>query len=135
MFDDRSPIYRQIAEQIRSEVLSGALEEGEQVMSTTQYATTFRINPATAAKAFAELVDEGVLHKRRGLGMFVATGAREQLRAQRRERFFDEVVDPMVDEALAVGVPVEAVIERIRSRAAARHGSSGTRADDEGATR
>ena len=53
-------------------------------MSTTQYATTFRINPATAAKAFTELVDEGVLYKRRGIGMFVAEGARERLLAQRR---------------------------------------------------
>ena len=65
MFDGREPLYVQIADQIRQDVLSGALEAEEQVMSTTQYATTFRINPATAAKAFAELVDEGVLYKRR----------------------------------------------------------------------
>lgn len=118
MFDERSPIYRQIAERIRGEVLSGALGEDEQVMSTTQYATHFRINPATAAKAFAELVDEGVLYKRRGVGMFVAAGARDRLRAQHRARFFDEVVDPMVDEAMAIGVGLDEVIDRIRARAA-----------------
>lgn len=118
MFDERSPIYRQIAERIRSEVLTGALGEDDQVMSTTQYATHFRINPATAAKAFAELVDEGVLYKRRGVGMFVAAGARERLRAQHRARFFDEVVDPMIDEAMAIGVDLDEVIERIRARAA-----------------
>lgn len=131
MFDDRSPIYRQIAEQIRGQVMSGALEEGEQVMSTTQYATTFRINPATAAKAFAELVDEGVLEKRRGLGMFVATGARDRLREQRRERFFEEVVDPMVDEALAIGIPVEAVVARSRERAVALRDGNVPSTDEE----
>lgn len=120
MFDDRSPIYRQIAERIRSEVLQGSLREDEQVMSTTQYATHFRINPATAAKAFAELVDQGVLYKRRGVGMFVAPGARERLREQHRARFFDEVVDRMTDEARAIGIDLDAVIERIRARAAAR---------------
>ena len=60
MFDGRDPLYLQIADQIRADVLSGALRAEEQVMSTTQYATTFRINPATAAKAFMELVDDGV---------------------------------------------------------------------------
>jgi GntR family transcriptional regulator len=109
VFDERSPIYRQIAERIRSEVLAGALGEDEQVMSTTQYATHFRINPATAAKAFAELVDEGVLYKRRGVGMFVAPGARDRLRTQHRARFFDEVVDPMIDEAIAIGVDLDEV--------------------------
>ena len=58
MFDGPEPIYLQIAQQIRAQILSGDLAEEEQVMSTTQYATTFRINPATAAKAFAGLVDE-----------------------------------------------------------------------------
>ncbi len=116
MFDDRSPIYRQIADRVRSEVLDGSLAEEEQVMSTTRYATHFRINPATAAKAFAELVDEGVLYKRRGVGMFVAPGARDRLRAVHRSRFFAEVVDPMIDEANAIGVPLEAVVERIRAR-------------------
>lgn len=119
MFDDRSPIYRQIADRIRSEVLNGSLREGEQVMSTTQYATHFRINPATAAKAFAELVDEGVLYKRRGVGMFVAPTAREMLRDRHRARFFEEVVDPMVDEAHAIGVDLDTVVDRIRARAAA----------------
>ncbi len=118
MFDERSPIYRQIADRIRGEVLSGSLGEDEQVMSTTRYATHFRINPATAAKAFAELVDEGVLYRRRGVGMFVAPGAQALLRDQHRARFFDEVVDPMIDEALVIGVDVDEVVDRIRARAA-----------------
>ena len=115
MFDDRTPIYRQIAEQIRGQVLDGTLEEGQQVMSTTQYASFYRINPATAAKGFQELVDEEILVKRRGIGMFVAPGARERLRAGRRDRFFDEVVESMIAEARAIGVPLASVIAHIEA--------------------
>jgi DNA-binding transcriptional regulator YhcF (GntR family) len=60
-FDGQLPIYHQIAERIRADVLSGALPPDQQVMSTNQYAAFYRINPATAAKAFQQLVDEGVL--------------------------------------------------------------------------
>lgn len=119
MFDGREPIYLQIADQIRAEILSGALGEEDQVMSTTQYATTYRINPATAAKAFTELVDEGVLYKRRGVGMFVASGARQALLARHRERYFAEVLDPALDEAVVLGIPVADVVARVTGRMAA----------------
>jgi GntR family transcriptional regulator len=118
VFDERSPIYRQIAEQIRADVLDGTLAADEQIMSTTQYAAYYRINPATAAKAFQELVDEGVLYKRRGIGMFVSPTARTQLRDEHRRRFFTDVVDPMIAEAVAIGVPIEDVIQRIQQVAA-----------------
>lgn len=113
MFDDRSPIYRQIAERIKADVLNGVLSGDEQVMSTNQYAAFYRINPATAAKAFQQLVDEGVLYKKRGIGMFVSPAARDSLRAQRRESFFTDVVDPMVTEAKAIGIPLADVLKRI----------------------
>jgi DNA-binding transcriptional regulator YhcF (GntR family) len=116
-FDGREPIFLQIADQIRTEVLSGALREEEQVMSTTQYATAYRINPATAAKAFAELVEEGTLYKRRGVGMFVAPGARERLVAARRERFFTDVVDPVAEQARLLGIPLDDVVARLREQA------------------
>ncbi|MBW0253074.1 MULTISPECIES: GntR family transcriptional regulator [unclassified Cellulomonas] len=118
MFDGRDPIYVQIADQIRQDVLRGDLQPEEQVMSTTQYATTFRINPATAAKAFAQLVDDGILYKRRGVGMFVAPGAPDRLRAEGRETFFAETVDPVADHARALGIPLEDVIARLRAHAA-----------------
>ncbi|HLT96607.1 MAG TPA: GntR family transcriptional regulator [Acidimicrobiia bacterium] len=114
MFDDRSPIYRQIAERIEADVLTGELGPDEQIMSTNQYASFYRINPATAAKAFAELVDEGILYKRRGIGMFVSPDAREKLRKEHRARFFSDVVDPMVAEARAIGVDLDDVITHIR---------------------
>ena len=114
MFDDHSPIYRQIAEQIKRDILHGVLAEEEQVMSTNQYAAFYRINPATAAKAFQSLVDEGVLYKKRGIGMFVTEGAREQLLAQHRERFFSEVLAPVVEEARTIGIPLSDVVARLR---------------------
>ena len=117
MFDDRSPIYRQIADQVKADVVSGTLDGDEQVMSTNQYAAYYRINPATVAKAFHQLVDEQVLYKKRGIGMFVSPTARDTLRAQRRERFFSDVVDPMVAEAKAVGIPIGEVTARIEQLA------------------
>lgn len=114
MFDDRSPIYLQIADGIKDDILSGVLGEDEQVMSTNQYAAFYQINPATAAKGFAQLVDEGVLYKKRGIGMFVSREARAALRAQRRERFFADVVDPMLAEAKMLEVPVDEIIGHLR---------------------
>jgi GntR family transcriptional regulator len=115
MFDDRSPIYLQIAEQIENDIVSGALAEDEQVMSTNQYAAFYRINPATAAKGFAQLVDDGILYKRRGIGMFVAPNARDLLRTGRRDSFFADVVDPMIREAKAIGIPLKDILNHIRS--------------------
>ena len=110
MFDGPEPIYVQIAQMIRAQVLAGELAEEEQVMSTTQFATTFRINPATAAKAFTGLVDEGVLYKRRGLGMFVAPGARERLLEQHRTAYFDDVLGPALAQADLLGIPTDDLV-------------------------
>ena len=115
MFDGPEPIYVQIAEQLRRQVLEGVLRDGDQVMSTTQYATSYRINPATAAKAFAQLVEEGVLYKQRGVGMFVADGARDRLREQRRGDFFTDHVDAMLAEARALGVSPDDLVGYIRA--------------------
>ncbi|MDQ8738784.1 GntR family transcriptional regulator [Paenibacillus sp. LHD-38] len=113
MFDDRSPIYQQIADKIKDDIVSGVLQEDEQIMSTNQYAAFYRINPATAAKGFHLLTEEGILYKKRGIGMFVSGEARQSLLVQRRERFFEEVVDQMLAEAAKIGVPVSEIIGRI----------------------
>lgn len=115
MFDDGRPIYRQIAEQIRADIVTGALAPGDQVMSTNQYAAFHRINPATAAKAFQELVDDGVLEKHRGVGMFVTAGADERLRAERRARFVDDLLTPVIVEARRLGMSVDVVSDAVRT--------------------
>ena len=116
MFDDRSPIYLQIADGIKDDVLSGVLKEDEQVMSTNQYAAFYQINPATAAKGFSTLVDEGVLYKKRGIGMFVSPDARAKLLDGRRQRFFAEVVDPMLAEARMIGIGVDEIVAHLGER-------------------
>ncbi len=120
VFDDRTPIYRQIADQIRRDVVAGALAPDEQVMSTNQYAAFHRINPATVAKAFQELVEEDVLYKRRGVGMFVHPKARERLRNRRRARFVDEVLGPALAEAERLDITPAEVIQAIRQHGRAR---------------
>jgi GntR family transcriptional regulator len=115
VFHGREPIYVQIADRIHAEVAEGTLHEGDQVMSTNQFATTYRINPATAAKAFADLVAEGVLVKQRGIGMFVADGARERLLAARRARYYDDVLAPALAEARRIGIDAAELVERVRA--------------------
>jgi DNA-binding transcriptional regulator YhcF (GntR family) len=123
-FDDRTPIYRQIAGQLREDILGGALADDEQVMSTNQYAAFHRINPATVAKAFQELVDAGLLYKKRGVGMFVTPGAGERLRDERRARFFEDVLAPVVAEAERLSIPVDDIVAAIRTRPLTTKGRS-----------
>ena len=105
--DDGRPIFLQIAEQLENSIIEGALAEGDQVPSTNELAAFHRINPATAAKGVNQLVTDGVLHKRRGIGMFVTTGARGLLRERRRARFAVQFVDPLVAEARKLGLALD----------------------------
>ncbi|MBO0595277.1 GntR family transcriptional regulator [Nesterenkonia sp. E16_7] len=109
-------LFVQIAEQLEASVLDGSLAEGERAPSTNELAAFHRINPATAAKGLNLLVDRGILLKRRGLGMFVAPGAREILTAQRRAQFATDYLDPIITEARTVGLSVDTIIEMLRSR-------------------
>ena len=85
--DEGTPLFAQIAERLAEEIADGGLAEGERVPSMNELAAFYRINPATAAKGLNLLADDGLLEKRRGIGMFVAAGARNQLLAQRRDQF------------------------------------------------
>lgn len=130
--DGDQPIYRRIADQIRAEITSGALAEEDQVMSTNQFAAFHRVNPATVGKAFGELVDEGLLYKRRGLGMFVQPGAPQRLQAERRARFGDRFLRPALDEAGRLGVSLEEVVAELTRLAASGvdAGTAGNGRDD-----
>src|ERR1700733_11956537 len=88
--DEGRALFVQIAEQLENAIVDGSLPEGEQAPSTTELAAFHRINPATAAKGMNQLVLNGILHKRRGIGMFVTDGARAQLRDRRRTRFAEQ---------------------------------------------
>jgi DNA-binding transcriptional regulator YhcF (GntR family) len=115
--DEGTPLFAQIAEQLADDIVDGVLAEGTRVPSTNELAAYYRINPATAAKGINLLVDETVLEKRRGIGMFVASGAREQLRAGRRKRFAEQYVDPMLAEARRLGIDTDTLVSLIRGPA------------------
>jgi GntR family transcriptional regulator len=102
--DEGRPIFLQIAEQLENSIIDGSLAEEDQVPSTNELAAFHRINPATALKGVSHLVDQGILYKRRGIGMFVAAGARAKLRDRRREQFADQYVRPLLDEARKLGM-------------------------------
>ncbi|MEV0326230.1 GntR family transcriptional regulator [Micromonospora echinospora] len=105
--DEDRPIFVQIAEMIENSIVDGTLAEETQVPSTNELAAFHRINPATAAKGINRLVDDGLLYKRRGIGMFVATGARETLRERRRLDFAAQYVRPLIEEARKLGIGTE----------------------------
>jgi len=112
--DDSRPIFVQIAEKIENDIIDGALPEETQVPSTNQFAAFYQINPATAAKGVNLLVDEGILYKKRGIGMFIKEGARAVLVEKRKEQFYEQFVLSMVREAKKLGINGEQLAEMIR---------------------
>jgi GntR family transcriptional regulator len=86
-WDESQPIYRQLRDRVVAMMLEGALKEGEALPSVRQVATEYTLNPLTVLKAYQALADEGLVEKRRGLGMFVAPGASTALMKDERERF------------------------------------------------
>lgn len=111
--DDRS-IYLQISAMIETDILRGILLEEERVPSTNELARLYAINPATAAKGINLLVEEGILYKKRGIGMFVARGAAEKIRSRRKQEFYDQRLKALIREAHSLGITKEALIARIQ---------------------
>jgi GntR family transcriptional regulator len=114
VLDDGAPIFSQIAERLADDIADGTLAEGDQVPSTNELAAFYRINPATAAKGINVLTDTGLVEKRRGVGMFVAAGARAQLLDDRRRRFAERFVEPLVTEANRLGIDADTLVSMIR---------------------
>ena len=112
--DEGRPIFLQVAERIEAEILNGSMAEESQVPSINELAAFYRINPATALKGINLLVDAGVLYKRRGIGMFVAEGARASLRERRRGDFQEAFVRPLAAQAAALGITPHELEQMIR---------------------
>ncbi|MHB8488662.1 MAG: GntR family transcriptional regulator [Candidatus Dormibacteria bacterium] len=123
MLDEGTPIFSQIAERLLEEIADGTLPDGERVPSTNELAAYYRINPATAAKGINMLIDDGLLEKRRGIGMFVAAGARMRLLAERRTRFAERYVGPLVAEAGRLGIDADELVALIRTSSNAEEGT------------
>ena len=121
--DEGVPLFVQIAERLADEIADGTLPEGERVPSTNELAAFYRINPATAAKGISMLTDDGLLEKRRGIGMFVAAGARQRQLDERRKRFAERYIEPMATEASRLGIDVDELVALIRESSHAQEGT------------
>ena len=105
--DEGRPLFLQIAEMVENSIIDGSLAEEGQVPSTNELAAFHRINPATAGKGLTKLAVDGILYKKRGIGMFVTTGARDALRFRRRDDFARQYIKPLITEADKLGMSVD----------------------------
>ncbi len=118
-FDTEKSIYLQIAESIEDDILQKIIEEEVQAPSTNQLAVMYRINPATAAKGINMLVNEGILYKKRGIGMYVSKGAAEKIRTKRKAVFYHKYIVPLMDEASNLNiskVEIKDMIKKVREK-------------------
>lgn len=121
--NETTSLYLQIAGMIEDQILRGLLLEEEQAPSTNELARLYRINPATAAKGLSLLTDEGILYKKRGIGMFAAPGSRARIIEKRKTAFYESYVKSIVAEAQKLGID-RAELEQMLARAAAENGGN-----------
>ena len=112
--NDEKSIYLQIGQMIEDSILRGIFLEGERVPSTNELARLYSINPAPAAKGINRLVEQGILYKKRGIGMFVSEGAAQKIRLARKAGFYEQFVVNLISEAKTLGITKEELVQMIR---------------------
>lgn len=112
---DDQPIYRQLRDRMIGLIMEGAYNEGEAIPSVRAVSAEFQINHLTVSKAYQELVDEGLVEKRRGLGMFVIDGAREKILNAEREKFLAIELPQLLQRIIQLGISKEELIKKIQS--------------------
>ncbi len=110
---DEKPIFIQIAEGIEDGILTGAFPEESQIPSITEFSVNYKINPATALKGINLLVDENIIFKKRGVGMFVSKGAVVQLKKKRQEQFYDNYISKLIEEAKRLEISGDDIIAMV----------------------
>ena len=123
--DSAKPIYVQIAEWIETEIIQAHFAADDKVFSQYQLAEMFTINPATAAKGLNLLVEEEILYKKRGLGMFVAEGAKERIVEKRKNQNLKHLIEELVLEAGRLGVGRDELVRLVMEAKAAKGGGTG----------
>ncbi|OEH85080.1 GntR family transcriptional regulator [Desulfuribacillus stibiiarsenatis] len=113
--ESAEPIYVQLAKWLEGEILSGNIKDNEKMYSQYQLADMFNINPATAAKGINILADEGILYKKRGLGMFVTMDAKDQILKKRKSQTLQQLIVELVVEARRLGVTEDELLGMIKS--------------------
>lgn len=111
--DQEKPIFLQIAEGIEDGILTGIFPENGQIPSITEFSVNYKINPATALKGINLLVDEGIIFKKRGVGMFVSEGAVIKLRQKRQDQFYDNYIKKLIAEAKRLGISGDEIIAMV----------------------
>ena len=114
VLDESLPIFQQIAQIIRDDIVEETLVEGERVPSENELSSFYNINRATVRKGLQTLVDEGIIYKKRGMGMFVMEGAKEKLVNERKKQYKKEYIWPLLEEGKRLGMSVDKVIELIK---------------------
>ena len=109
-WNDNTPIYRQLRDRVVAMILDEVLKTGDALPSVRQVAAEFQLNPITVSKAYQELVDEQLVEKRRGLGMYITEGARVQLLKSERERFLREEWPPLRERLVRLGLDLQALV-------------------------
>jgi GntR family transcriptional regulator len=110
-WQDGTPIYRQLKERVVAMMLDGELKPGDALPSVRQVAAEYQLNPITVSRAYQELADEGLVEKRRGLGMYVTEQATSGLRRDERERFLREEWPPVRERIRRLGLSLADLIE------------------------
>jgi len=110
-WNDSTPIYRQLRDRVVAMILDGVLKQGDALPSVRQVAADFQINPITVSKAYQELVDENLVEKRRGLGMYVTEGARNALMKSERDRFLSEEWPPLYARLTRLGLSLQQLMD------------------------
>ena len=116
VLDDGKSIYLQISEAVEDDILAGIIKEDELIPSKNQFAKYYQINPATASKGVNILVDEGIIYKKRGIGMCVTPGARDIILKKRQKDFYDNYVAGLLDEAEKLGISNDELITMIKTK-------------------
>ncbi|HIW13360.1 MAG TPA: GntR family transcriptional regulator [Candidatus Salinicoccus stercoripullorum] len=111
--NDRKPIFEQIKDWISDQIISGTLKEDDRVPSTNEIVQFYKVNHLTVAKGVNQLVNQGIIYKKRGVGMFVAPDAKEKLMGERKQNFKEEYLKPMMDEARKLGLTNEEISQLI----------------------
>ncbi len=109
-WDDNQPIYWQLRERTVAAILDGSLDEGQPLPSVRQVAVDFQINPLTVSKAYQSLVDDNLVEKRRGVGMFVRDGARRKLLESERRHFLQEEWPRIAERIEKLGLSIEELV-------------------------
>ena len=116
------PIYRQLRDRVVAMILEGVLSDGDALPSVRNVAAEYRLNPLTVLKGYQELVDEGLVEKKRGRGMFVTDGAQKQLLKDERQRFLDKEW-PLVAATIArLGLEADQLLQEIKSKKSSKPG-------------